>query len=81
MVTHEKTQILPETVSATTVDLQFWSTTMVDDLILVKCQPSANHCALEQVSSTQLVQNVFLSKSALRRRFEVCQRTLRLRGA
>ena len=28
------------------VDLWFWSKTMVDDLILAKCQPSANHCAL-----------------------------------
>ena len=44
------------------VDLWFWSTTMVDDLILLKCQPSANHCALGQVSSTQFIQNVFLSK-------------------
>ena len=47
------------------VDLEICPYTMVGTrfyLVLEKSPPSANHCVLGQVNSTQLVQNVFLSK-------------------
>ena len=47
------------------VDLEICPYTMVGTrfyLVLEKLEPSANHCLLGQVSSTQLVQNVSLSK-------------------
>ena len=47
------------------VDLEICPYTMVGTrfyLVSEKYQPSAYHCVLEQVSRTQLVQNVFSSK-------------------